>query len=161
MPRPRGDLTTPTSIRLPPALYEELDKARGRRPRGEEIRRRLEASFATAGPVIDHPRFRDIMGAIGQAAMAAIQMAGDDSPYGYFAAAVPFLLAMFQPADCPRLEDDWLAMVIAGDALVAMRKTELLSRLKEIAKRGYDSSGKRRQRDPLLYPQDYEAEAKL
>jgi hypothetical protein len=51
MPRPRSESpTTTTSIRLPSALYEKLDRAREGRPLGEEIRRRLQASFEGAAP---------------------------------------------------------------------------------------------------------------
>jgi len=48
-----------TAVRMPRELYERLQTASEGRPLGEEIRRRLEASFADAppadaDPVLDH-----------------------------------------------------------------------------------------------------------
>jgi hypothetical protein len=144
-----------TGVRLPAKLYEDLQKAAGQRPVSEEIRRRLAESFATAGPVIDDPRFHDIMAAIAQAAGAAVQMAGEQNdPYGYFASAVPYLLAIFQSKD-GYTDADWVGMTVASSALSTMGRTELLARLKEVGRRQFDSSGASRPRDSLLYPQDY------
>lgn len=75
MARTAGNNTVPTSIRLSPTLYEQLDKARGSQSLGEEMRRRLDASFAAeVRPATDDPRFRDLLTAIGHAAAGAARM---------------------------------------------------------------------------------------
>jgi hypothetical protein len=140
-----------TGVRLPAELYKRLQESAGAGPVSEEIRRRLAESFASAGPAVDAPQFHDIMAAIGQAASAT---AGSTNAYGDFAAAVPFLLALFQP-EGGYVEEGWVAMVIASAALTTMGRTDLLPRLKEIAGREFDSSGESRPRNPVLYPQDY------
>ena len=46
MKRKDDDELIQTAVRLPQSLHERLKKAGGERGMGEEIRRRLEASFA-------------------------------------------------------------------------------------------------------------------
>lgn len=69
MPRkPMADKGIQTSLRLPSDLYERLTKAAGDKGIGEEIRWRLEASFAEKPA---DPRFADLLDTIAYAASAA------------------------------------------------------------------------------------------
>jgi hypothetical protein len=126
-----------TGVRLPAQLYEDLQEAAGGGPVSEEIRKRLADSFATAGPVSDDPRFRDIMTAIGQAAPIAVSFYKDD-PWPSFAMAVPYLLAVFQPEDMHEGDPYLDGGLIASSALTAMGRTDLLARLKDVVGRAVD-----------------------
>ena len=58
-----GDMIQ-SAIRLPRSLHERLKKAGGARGMGEEIRRRLEASFAAEAEVPNDPKTRELLEAI-------------------------------------------------------------------------------------------------
>jgi hypothetical protein len=64
MKRKTEDEMTQSAIRLPRSLHERLKKAGGDRGMGEEIRRRLEASFEAEEAPVD-PKTRDLLDAIG------------------------------------------------------------------------------------------------
>src|SRR5262249_53892822 len=75
MPRkPLTDKGMQTSLRLPRELHDRLAMAAGDKGIGEEIRRRLEASFASEPPTVSDPRFADLLSAIGYTASAAARM---------------------------------------------------------------------------------------
>lgn len=68
MPRkPMAERGTQTSLRLPQALHARLMEAAGDRGIGEEIRRRLEASFEQE-PIGDDPKTRGLTAALATAA---------------------------------------------------------------------------------------------
>ena len=62
------------TFRLPRELHEKLREAAGERSVSEEMRRRLEASFAEKPAGSDDPRFNDLMTTIAYAASAAARM---------------------------------------------------------------------------------------
>src|SRR5712671_3368256 len=64
----RADKGIQTSLRLPRTLYELLSKAAGDRGIGEEIRQRLQASFA---PVRRDPKTAELATAVAQIASEA------------------------------------------------------------------------------------------
>jgi hypothetical protein len=67
MTRSRVANDTQTAVRMPSELYERLQKAAGDRPVGEEIRRRLDASFAGTPSVADE-KTAELVGAIDRTA---------------------------------------------------------------------------------------------
>jgi len=69
-------LTLHTTFRLPRELHELLTKAAGEHGYGigEEIRRRLEASFAESPAVSTDPRFGDFLTALAHVAAGAARM---------------------------------------------------------------------------------------
>jgi hypothetical protein len=120
--RPLADKGVQTSVRLPRDLYDRLTAVAGDKGIGEEIRQRLEASFASATVGLDDPRFRYIVAAIEHAAAAAAKMPyqrevpyraedgaprrdDDKTPYAAFREAVTSLMDAFEP-EGPRLASD-------------------------------------------------------
>jgi hypothetical protein len=106
MPRPRTENTTPTSIRLPPELHAKLDAAREGRPIGEEIRRRLVASFDEQPPR-DHaagPLFGKLADLIAYVGEAYGDWHSDPGAFAVFRLAVDKLIAEYQPKGEPVLQ---------------------------------------------------------
>lgn len=63
MKRKKDDEMAATAVRLPQSLHERLKKAGGERGMGEEIRRRLEASF-DAEAASANPKTAELAGAV-------------------------------------------------------------------------------------------------
>jgi hypothetical protein len=63
MKRKTPDVMAQSALRLPRSLHDRLKKAGGERGMGEEIRRRLEASFA-AEKASTNPKTRELLDAI-------------------------------------------------------------------------------------------------
>jgi hypothetical protein len=63
MKRKMEEEMTQSAVRLPRSLHDRLKKAGGKRGMGEEIRRRLEASFEAKEAPVD-PKTRDLLDAI-------------------------------------------------------------------------------------------------
>ena len=102
------------TFRLPRELHRRLVEASAGRSVSEEMRRRLEASFAPVVAGLEDPRFRDLLTAIGHAAAAAAKMPApregrivaegrvvryqdDITPYAAFMDAAIDLLHTFEP----------------------------------------------------------------
>jgi hypothetical protein len=64
MTRSRAANDVQTAVRMPSDLYNKLQAAAGDRSLGEEIRRRLETSFAGAIPAALDPSTAELVGAI-------------------------------------------------------------------------------------------------
>jgi hypothetical protein len=104
-----------TSLRLPGAMYEALMKAADEHGTGigEEIRRRLERSFASEPPSAADPRFADLLATIVFAASAAAKMyparqidydgepAEDITAQWLFEGCLEMLLDAFRPFGFP------------------------------------------------------------
>ena len=75
-PKPADDMVQ-SAIRLPRTLHERLKKAGGDRGMGEEVRRRLEASFAAERSPTD-AKTRELLDAI---AFCAEEMSRDFGPW--------------------------------------------------------------------------------
>ena len=67
MKRKNDDEMVQTAVRLPQSLRDRLSKAGGERGLGEEIRRRLEASFEAEKAPAD-PKTRELLDAIASCA---------------------------------------------------------------------------------------------
>ena len=57
----KDDMMTQSAVRLPQGLHQRLKKAGGERGMGEEIRRRLEASFAAEAEAPSNPKTRELL----------------------------------------------------------------------------------------------------
>jgi hypothetical protein len=138
------------TFRISAGLRDQLVAAKGQRPIGEEIRRRLEASFASAPPGSDDAMFHGLLVALARAATAASKTPLDDNrpagviaatggspnrpagPYTVFEASVPLLIDVFRPVGQRSATpmDRWQGAAIAGTALNTMPDNfELMSRL--------------------------------
>jgi hypothetical protein len=89
-----------SAIRLPQNLHILLKKAGGERGMGDEIRRRLEASFA-AEKIQANPKTRELVDAISSCARETARYYGswseDAFAFGVLKACVNMLLAHYQP----------------------------------------------------------------
>ena len=99
MARAANDMQT--AVRMPTELYEQLRLAAGNRPVGEEIRRRLSASF-TGEPTADDPKTRDLLAGI---AYACGRINAEGSPWyesvehwEALRTAVTMIMRQFRPA---------------------------------------------------------------
>ncbi len=61
MKRQKDDNMIQSAVRLPQSLHQRLKKAGGERGMGEEIRRRLEASFDVEAKAPGDPKTREIL----------------------------------------------------------------------------------------------------
>jgi hypothetical protein len=89
---------TQTSLRLPRELYEQLSQAAGDRGIGEEIRQRLQASFATVRP---DPKTAELATAVAMIASEASRYYRpwheNRHAFDTVRAAVVLLMASYQP----------------------------------------------------------------
>ena len=121
MKRKTADEMIQSAIRLPRNLHERLKKAGGERGMGEEIRRRLEASFdAEKAPA--NPKTRELLDAISSFAEETARDYGnwseDAFAFEVLKACVNMLLAHYQPKGkpVPNPKPDGLAgMLFAPD----------------------------------------------
>ena len=111
--KPLSDRGTQTSLRLPRELYDRLAQAAGDRGIGEEIRRRLEVSFAGTAPLAEDQKTRRLLRCIAAAATAVpwvgpvSQMMGtggasrawhaDPDAFEALARAIPALIEQIAP----------------------------------------------------------------
>jgi hypothetical protein len=117
-----ADKGTQTSLRLPSDLYDKLTKAAGDTGIGEEIRQRLEVSFAGQPPAVADEPTRELLGAISFAAQQCQAML--DKPwhahpdvFHAFKEAVAFLLRAFEPPGETKLsekEREFTAAMLTG-----------------------------------------------
>jgi hypothetical protein len=106
MKRKTGDDMIQSAVRLPRSLHERLKKAGGERGMGEEIRRRLEASFDAERAPSD-PKTRELLEAISFLARQATDYygswSGDAFAFQVLKAGVDMLLKHYQPKGDPAL----------------------------------------------------------
>jgi hypothetical protein len=137
------------TFRISPDMRDRLAAAADDRPIGEEIRRRLEASFAPSPATSEDPRFSDLLTAIGHAASVAAEMRRDGSfnPYVAFEVAVARLVEAFRPEGdpAPTRENSWQGFGVASAAAMRTlgipRSAELMSRLVDIERREREAEG--------------------
>jgi hypothetical protein len=121
-PESDGGLTIHTTFRVPRELHERLKKAAAEvegRGIGDEIRRRLDASFAPS-PSVD-PTTNDLMGAIAEIAADVWKFYyhpwhADPFAFVVFKKAVDLLLVSHQPKGdpVPNLKPDSYAELLWG-----------------------------------------------
>jgi hypothetical protein len=88
-----------SAVRLPRNLHERLKKAGGERGMGEEIRRRLEASFAAEAP--SDPKTRELLDKIERLALNTPldePWHADREVFEVFKAAINATLSSYQPS---------------------------------------------------------------
>jgi hypothetical protein len=128
MKRKNDDEMVQTAVRLPQSLRDRLSKAGGERGLGEEIRRRLEASFEAAKAPAD-PNTPELLDAI---AFCAEEIARELRPWSADAfafrvlkEAISLLLADFEPegeAVPPPNPDSVLIFLFDDEPLVKPEK---------------------------------------
>jgi hypothetical protein len=117
MPRqPLADKGMQTSFRLPRELHKRLMAEAGDKGIGEEMRRRLEASFGPEQPVAD-PKTGELLAAIAEMAGRVSGWQEDPDQFAAFARAINLVLAGFMPAGEPKADNSVLASVLVGSAL--------------------------------------------
>src|SRR5690242_19658051 len=99
--RTHGD-TIQSAVRLPHSLHERLRKAGGERGMGEEIRQRLEASFAAER---EDQKTRELVEAVSFCAGQVTSLFGswfeDARAFEVLKGSVDALLSNYQPQDDP------------------------------------------------------------
>jgi hypothetical protein len=111
--------TTQSAIRLPRSLHERLKEAGGERGMGEEVRRRLEASF-DAEKTRANPKTGELLDAISHFAQETARDYGswseDAFAFEVLKGAVNMLLAHEQPDDkpVPKPKPDGLGELLYG-----------------------------------------------
>jgi hypothetical protein len=130
MKRKNDDELVQTAVRLPQNLRDRLSEVGGERGLGEEIRRRLEASFEVADPSVD-PKTRELLDAIAFFDEEMFHHFGSWSkePFAFnvMKACVDMLLAYYRPegeAKAPPTTDRKAALLYGPDT-----SPEALSRL--------------------------------
>jgi hypothetical protein len=101
-----GDMIQ-SAVRLPRSLHERLKKAGGKRGMGEEIRRRLEASFDAEAKTPHEPMTRELLGAItflaGQTTNYLGSWSEDAFAFKVLEGSLDMLLKRYQPKGDPLL----------------------------------------------------------
>ncbi len=95
-----GDMIQ-SAIRLPRSLHERLKKAGGARGMGEEIRRRLEASFAAEAEAPSDPKTRELLEKIERLALNMPPdkpWHADGEVFEIFKVAINAMLSSYQPS---------------------------------------------------------------
>src|ERR1700691_1137415 len=119
MKRKNDDEMVQTAVRLPQSLRDRLSKAGGERGLGEEIRRRLEASFEAENAPAD-AKTRALLDAISYCADETARDYGRWSADGFafvvFKGCVELLLKREQPKGdpVPTLQNDHMVDIIFG-----------------------------------------------
>ena len=88
-----------SAIRLPRSLHLRLKKAGGDRGMGDEIRRRLEASFDAEAP--SDPKTRELLGEIERLALTTpldVPWYADGDAFKVFKGAIDATLSKYQPS---------------------------------------------------------------
>jgi len=100
MKRQKDDDLIQSAVRLPRSLIQRLKKAGGERGMGEEIRRRLEASFEADEARAD-PKTRELLEEIERLALNTplhVHWYADGDAFKIFAAAINETLPKYQPS---------------------------------------------------------------
>ena len=119
MKRKNDDEMVQTAVRLPQSLRDRLSKAGGERGLGEEIRRRLEASFEAEKAPAD-PKTRELLDAISSCAERIALDYGSwaEDPFAFevLKVCVSMLLTHFQPEGepVPKPNPDGMADLLFG-----------------------------------------------
>jgi hypothetical protein len=107
MKRKTGDDMIQSAVRLPQSLHERLKKAGGERGMGEEIRRRLEASFSAEAEAPSDPKTRELLEAISFVVEQTTRFYGswskDAFAFQMLKLSVERLLKHYQPKGDPAL----------------------------------------------------------
>jgi hypothetical protein len=106
-----------SAVRLPRRLHERLQKAGGERGMGEEIRRRLELTFAGEGVPTDEIT-DEVIGEIKEIARDLARYGlwhADPDVFGVFVAALNALLRNHQPRSEPKPETKAHFRAVYGD----------------------------------------------
>lgn len=100
MKRKKADEMVQTAVRLPQSLRDRLSSAGGQGGLGEEIRRRLEASFEADKAPVD-PKTRELLEEIEQLALNTplhVPWYADSDAFNIFAVAIKEKLSKYQPS---------------------------------------------------------------
>src|SRR5258708_7372821 len=104
MKKEKEDGMVQSAVRLPRSLHESLKKAGGDRGMGDEIRRRLEASF-DAEKVPENPNTRELINAISFSDEELVRDFGswskDRFAFEVLKATINMLLTHYQPKGEP------------------------------------------------------------
>jgi hypothetical protein len=120
MKRETKDEMTQSAVRLPRSLHERLKKAGGNRGMGDEIRRRLEASF-DAEKIPGNPDTRELINAITFTDEELVRDFGswsnDRFAFEVFRVSVNALLKHYEPEGeaVPAPNPDGLAVLLFAD----------------------------------------------
>jgi hypothetical protein len=118
MTRDKVDNMIQSAVRLPRRLHERLKKVGGEGGMGEEIRRRLEASFDEEDAERRDPKTRELLEAISFAAGQATSFFGswskDAFAFRVLEASVDLLLKHYQPEGEPKPNPTELGEIIFG-----------------------------------------------
>jgi hypothetical protein len=116
---------TVLTVRMPRELHQRLADAAGDRSVSEDIRRRLEASFAAEPLASKDPRLGDLLTAIEHAADGAARMypADEAEAYSVLEVAIRLLLDALRPQNAPDLVHE---IYIATTAQLMARVERLL-----------------------------------
>jgi hypothetical protein len=144
MKREKSTEMLQSAIRLPRSLHDRLKKAGGERGMGEEIRRRLEASFEAEKPPAD-PNTRELLDAISAMAEEIGAYYGrwseDAFAFGVLKACVNMLWAYYQPKGEPTANPnpDSAAHLLYGPdhSLEIVSRTMVSGWINERAKRAF------------------------
>jgi len=101
MKREKNDNMIQSAVRLPRSLHQRLKKAGGERGMGEEIRRRLEASFAVKVKVPSDPKTRELVEKIEQLVLNTPldkPWHADREAFLVFQAAINATLSRYEPS---------------------------------------------------------------
>ena len=91
-----------SAVRLPTSLHDRLKKAGGERGMGEEIRRRLEASFDAEAEAPSDPKIGELLDQIKRIALSKpldVSWHADRDAFEVFKAAISGVLSSYQPSD--------------------------------------------------------------
>ena len=127
-----------TSLRMPEALRDRLAQAATANGRGlgEEIRRRLEASFGSA-PVSADPKTADLLRVVARAAAILNEQwapwHADAGPFAVFKAAIEDVLSRQQPEASGTTKKSYRGAVLFDASTPPERQGAMLAMLAEIA----------------------------
>lgn len=127
-----------TSLRMPEALRDRLAQAASEAGRGlgEEIRRRLEASFGST-PVSADPKTGDLLRLIARAAAILaehwVPWHEDAGPFAVFNAAIENVLSRQQPKASGAIKKSYRGAVMFDASTPPERQGAMLAMLAEIA----------------------------
>jgi len=102
MKRKKADEMVQTAVRLPQSLRDRLSNAGGERGLGEEIRRRLEASFDAEAEASVDPKTSELLDEIKRIALNMPldePWHADRDAYEVFEAAIKAVLSKYQPSN--------------------------------------------------------------
>ncbi len=149
MKRKKDDELVQTAVRLPQSLRDRLCDAGGERGLGEEIRRRLEASFAPEKDGVS-PKARELLDAMASFAWQIAMYYGDPASDPFAADLLKACADLLMTCDRPSGEaiphpTEAGDMVFSPDHTIeAVSRVLVSGRMNERAKRGLGEKEKRR-----------------